>query len=137
MRRSIIVLLIFATACLGGAVPAVMVTKLTPDPFVPKPAFYKIRIYPKSQPRCAYTELATLSADQTRDMRTVDDLVEVLSVKAREVGGDAMINLSSTTRTERTTGEASTTGRDGTVTLSKTEVWTTTVVKFKNADCAD
>ena len=137
MRQSIFALLIFATACLNGAVPTVLVTKLTPDPFVPKPAFYKIRIYPKSQPRCAYTELATLSADQTRDMRTAEDLVEVLSVKAREIGGDAMINLASTTRTERTTGEASTTGRDGTVTLSKTEVWTTTVIKFKNADCTD
>ena len=131
MRYAKFALLILVTACAALAGPTVRVTKLRPEPLEPRPADYDIRIYHENQPRCAFDLIATLSTDQTADIHTGDALVEILRVKARELGGDAIINLSSETHT------AGMTGTDGRVTLEKTPVWSGTVIRFKSLQCAE
>jgi outer membrane protein TolC len=97
-----------------------------------RPTTYAIRIYHESQPRCAFDKIAQLSADQTVDIRTMAELEALLRVSAREVGGDAVIDLSSETRTSN--GEQRS---DGEVTLTKTQVWSGTVIRFKSERCAE
>jgi hypothetical protein len=110
----------------------VRVTKLWPEPLAPRPANYAIRIYRATQPRCAFDKIALLSTDQTVDIRTTDQLDEVLRVSARESGGDAVIDLASESRTSG--GEVSS---DGFVTTYKTVVWSGTVIRFKSPECAE
>jgi hypothetical protein len=131
MRYAKLALLMLVTACAVLSGPTVRVTKLWPEPLEPRPAGYEIRIYQEKQPRCAFDEIARLSTDQTADIHTGDALAEILRVKARELGGDAIINLASETRT------AGATGTDGQVTLEKTPVWSGTVIRFKSLKCAE
>jgi hypothetical protein len=132
MRAYRFALLTLATACAGFAGPSVRVTKLWPEPLAPRPANYAIRIYRETQPRCAFDKIALLSADQTADIRTSDQLDEVLRASARESGGDAVIDLASETRTSG--GEVSSAGF---VTTYKTVVWSGTVIRFKSQGCAE
>jgi hypothetical protein len=136
MRHAKFALLILVTACAGVSGPTVRVTKLSPEPFEPRPANYTIRIYRENQPRCAFDKIALLSTDQTPDLRTTDDLDEVLRVKAREVGGDAVINLASETRTG-SNDIAAGGGVDGRFNLNRIQVWSGTAVRFKSPKCAE
>jgi hypothetical protein len=136
MRHAKLALLILVTACAGLSGPTVRVTKLSPEPFEPRPANYTIRIYRENQPRCAFDKIVLLSTDQTPDLRTTDDLDAVLRVKAREVGGDAVINLASETRTG-SNDISSGGGVDGNMTLQRTQVWSGTVIRFKDPKCAE
>jgi hypothetical protein len=131
MRHPKFALLILVAACAGLSGPTVRVTNLRPGPFEPRPAIYDIRIYRDSQPRCAFEEIAHLSTDQTVDIHTPDALLEILRVKAREIGGDAIINLDSEIHT------AGMSGTNGQVTLEKTPVWSGTVIRFKSLKCAE
>src|ERR1035437_4380184 len=131
MRYAKLTLLMLVTAFAVLSGPPVRVTKLWPEPLEPRPADYEIRIYQEKQPRCAFDEIARLSTDQTADIHTGDALVEILRVKARELGGDAIINLSSETHT------AGMTGTDARVTLEKTPVWSGSVIRFKSLQCAE
>jgi len=132
MRFAKFALLALVTACATLSGSSVRVTKLWPAPLAPRPAKYAIRIYHETQPRCAFDKIALLSTDQTVDIRTMDELEEVLRVSAREAGGDAVIDLASETRTSG--GEQRS---DGEVTLYKTQVWSGTVIRFKNPQCAE
>ena len=132
MRYAKLALLMLVTACAVLSGPTVRVTKLWPEPLDPRPADYEIRIYQEKQPRCAFDEIARLSTEQTADIHTGDALAEILRAKARELGGDAIINLASETRTSG--GDA---GTDGNVTLYRTQVWSGTVIRFKNLKCAE
>jgi hypothetical protein len=132
MRVAKFAVFTLVTACAGFSGPSVRVTKLWPEPLAPRPATYPIRIYHESQPRCVFDKIAQLSADQTVDIRTMAELEGVLRVSAREAGGDAVIDLSSETRTSD--GEQRS---DGEVTLTKTQVWSGTVIRFKNQKCAE
>jgi hypothetical protein len=132
MRFAKFALLTLVTACAGLSGPSVRVTKLWPEPLAPRPANYAIRVYHEQQPRCAFDKIALLSADQTVDIHTMDELEAVLRVSAREAGGDAIIDLTSETRTSG--GEVSS---DGFVTTYKTVVWSGTVIRFKSPQCAE
>lgn len=131
MRYPTLATLIFVTACAFASGPTVRVTNLRPETWEPRPASYDIRIYTDKEPRCEYTAIAQLSTDQTRDIRTVDDLLSILRAKARELGGDAIMKLGHSTSTS---GIA---GHDQTYTLEKTEVWSGTLIRWKNMACAD
>jgi hypothetical protein len=132
MRSAKFALVALVTACASFSAPSVRVTKLLPEPLAPRPATYAIRIYRGTQPRCAFDKVALLSTDQTSDIRTTDQLDDVLRVSARESGGDAIIDLASETRTSG--GEVSSAGF---VTTYKTVVWSGTVIHFKDPQCAE
>ena len=134
MRYAKLALLMLVTACAVLAGPTVRVTKLWPEPLEPRPAGYEIRIYQEKQPRCAFDEIARLSTDQTADIHTGDALAEILRVKARELGGDAIINLASETRTS---GGELQQSREGYVSLYRTQVWSGTLIRFKSLKCAE
>jgi hypothetical protein len=131
MRYAKFVLLALTTACASASGPTVRVTNARPETWEPRPASYDIRIYTDKDPRCAYTTIAQLSTDQTRDIRTVDDLLKILRDKAREMGGDAIMKLGHETST------AGFAGHDQSYTLEKTEVWSGTLIRWKAQDCAE
>jgi hypothetical protein len=131
MRYAKLAALILATACASAAGPTVRVTNLRPESWEARPADYDIRIYTDKEPRCAYTTIAQLATDQTRDIRTVDDLLKILRGKARELGGDAIMKLGQETST------AGVAGHDQTYTMEKTEVWSGTLIRWKSLACAE
>jgi hypothetical protein len=131
MRYAKFALLALVTACAIASGPTVRVTNLRPEVWEPRPASYDIRIYTDKDPRCAYTTIAQLSTDQTRDIRTVDDLLIILRGKARELGGDAIMKLGHETST------AGMSGHDQSYTLEKTEVWSGTLIRWKEQSCAE
>ena len=131
MRYAKFALLVFVSACAAASGPTVRVTNVRPEQWEPRPASYDIRIYTDKEPRCEYTTIALLSTDQTRDIRTVDDLLQILRSKARELGGDAIMKLGHETST------AGIAGHDYSYTLEKTEVWSGTLIRWKSQACAE
>jgi|SRR5476649_2655056 hypothetical protein len=131
MRYAKFALLVFVSACAAASGPTVRVTNVRPEQWEPRPASYDIRIYTDKEPRCEYTTIAQLSTDQTRDIRTVDDLLQILRSKARELGGDAIMKLGHETST------AGLAGHDQSYTLEKTEVWSGTLIRWKSQACAE
>lgn len=131
MRNAKLAVLILITACASAAGPTVRVTNLRGEAWEPRPASYDIRIYTDQEPKCPYTTIAQLATDQTADIRTVDDLLKILRAKARELGGDAIMKLGHETAT------AGVAGHDYTYTLEKTEVWSGTLIRWKDLACAE
>jgi hypothetical protein len=138
MRHAKIGLLLFLTACLPGP-PAVRVTRLSPTPLLPRVAGFPILIFQAHQPRCAFDELATFRATRTTSfgvpvnhVQTTDDLLESIRVKAREVGGDAVIGLAGETLATDTSPMV-TVGVD----IQSAWVLTGTIIRFKRPECAE
>jgi hypothetical protein len=130
MRHTTLGLLLLLTGCS----PAVSLTKLWPTPLEPRPANYPIRFFREQRPRCAFDELATVSARPTDVWHTNDKVIEVLRLKAREVGGDAIIGFATESQV---TGAAPSYSGNGGVALNRNVVLSGTIVRFKNPQCTE
>lgn len=132
MRYARTGLMLLLTACAALVGSTVEVTKLTKTTLEPRPATYPIRVYRTDKPRCEFDKIATLSTDVTPDLKTTDDLDNLLRVQARQLGGDALTDLASDVRTS-----GGDTDSGGNVRTYKTPFWTATVIRFKSPQCAE
>jgi hypothetical protein len=82
------------SACsLIAAAPYARSTSLTPTVFPPRPSNHPIQFFVSTRPRCAFREIATIRASASRFWQSRDDVLEALRAKAREVGGDAVVDF--------------------------------------------
>ena len=129
MRRWPIIAVVLVVACS----PAVRVTTLAPVRFPPRPATYPIRIYREQRPRCAFEEVALISAAPKIITHNNEALADALRVKARELGGDAIIGISTESRVTGASPSSSGNGVD----LDRATILSGTVIHFKSADCTE
>src|SRR5262245_11410698 len=85
--------LVIATAALAvvGCAPAVSSAAfLSPAP-EPRPADHPVRFYAEARPQCPYEEVGTISARKRAG--TMDDALDAIRTRVREMGGDAVIGV--------------------------------------------
>ena len=96
---------------------------------------HDVRIYQTQMPSCAYDEIGIVTWPGSS--RKLQEGVEKLRARAREMGGHAIIGFSIG---ERTTGTTTTVSGDSTsvVATSSLNIQNSvsgTVIRFRNADC--
>ena len=111
-------------AILSGCGPAVRSTAF--ETYPPRSADHPIRVYSTKTPECPYEEVGLVSArQQNRLTVTMEDILEALKARAREMGGDAVVGVSQGTEPQGgAVGE-----------ISGEPVIAGTVIRFTQADC--
>jgi len=122
---------ILVLAVLTGCGPSVQLTRLSPTKLPSRPQDYPIQIFHENRPSCAFDEVAMVSATRPNTLVSMDAVVESLREKAREVGGDAIIGLSSEARV---TG-ASPSTVDNSVDVERKTVLSGTIIRFRSPKC--
>lgn len=132
ISRSIIRFIIFYLIILffsQGCAPATRVTVFQHHP--PKPDNYPIIIYRTKLPECPYDEIGIVSSRQRNKLITMEQVIESIKQKARQMGGDAVIGLS-----EVNESQGAVVSNNGFV-LDRDPVLSGTVIKFKDLDCRE
>lgn len=129
MRASIL-LLAFAAACS----PAVQSASYAPGTVPARVASNaEVRIYDETRPACAFQEIGWVSGSPRARGNSPDDVLNAMRERARTMGGDAIIGLSSSDRADTiVSGEAPV----QTVLVSSSNVFRGTVVRFTDPACA-
>ena len=130
-RRWRVVIFTAMAATLSGCGPAVDAVRLTPVPYPPRPADFRIRMYSTERPRCPFEELATVRARKPSMFVSMEDVAESMRRVAREMGGDAVVSVTSGSQI----GSGTIIG--STVSMDSDPVLTGTVIRFKDDDCRE
>lgn len=128
--RSIIfylIILFFSQGC--GLRPATRATVFQHHP--PKPDNYPIIIYRTKLPECPYDEIGIISSKRKTKLITMEQVIESIKQKARQMGGDAVIGLSEVNEVKG--ADVSNSG----VVLDRDLVLSGTVIKFKDPECTE
>ena len=133
-RRWRVVIFTAMAATLSGCGPAVDAVRLTPVPYPPRPADFRIRMYSTERPRCPYEELATVRARKRNSFVSMEDVGEAVRRVAREMGGDAVIGVTSGAQIS---GGGTVIDGTGTVTVDSEPYITGTIVRFRQDDCRE
>jgi hypothetical protein len=128
MRRPFITALCLAAAC----APAVSVTNLSPTPRGAQPDDHPVAFFEAQLPRCAYEELALLRVRPKTFWTKPDDLANAMRARAQQLGGDAVIRVSS----DRPVTGASP-GFGGSIELEHGLLLSGTVVRFRDPSCKE
>jgi hypothetical protein len=115
-----------------GCSPAMRVTTLAPTKYPPKPPGHPIRIYREQRPRCAFEEVAAISAAPRLITHNSEVVADALRAKARELGGDAIIGFGIDSRVTGASPSVS-----GGVDLERVSVSNGTVIRFKSETCTE
>ena len=118
-------------AVLAACAPAVDTATLSPVTYPPRPADFRIRMYSTQRPRCPFEELATVRSRKPNFFVSMEDVAESIRQVAREMGGDAVIAV--TTGGELRGG----TVVGGNVSMDTDPVLNGTIVRFKEDDCRE
>jgi hypothetical protein len=129
--RALLILLLAAGACSPAVQSAVYIPGGAPTPVASDAA---VRIYGQTRPQCAFEEIGWVSGEPRARRNSPDDVLEAMRARAREMGGDAIIGLSSS---DRPTGAVSS-GADAPIVVtavSSSNVFRGTVVRFTDRTC--
>jgi hypothetical protein len=95
----------------------------------PEPTSGEILLYSTKLPECPYDEVGLISGKRRNFWVSMEDVLEEMKVRAREMGGHAIVGIGSG---EVVTGA---TQSGNAVSLDTTELLTGTVVRFPEAQC--
>lgn len=112
---------------LASCSPAVRATSFVRLP--PQAPDHPIRIYRSMKPECPVEEIGLVSSRQRNKLISMDAVLEALRKRAREMGGDAVVDLAETNEAQG----AVATGRS--VAVDRDPVLSGTVVRFTDPDC--
>jgi hypothetical protein len=124
MRFSRPALVLLALGACGPAVRSAAFRSSTP---APRPADAEVRVYQQTRPTCAFQEIGWVSGSPRSPRQSADQVLDAM--RARAMGGDAIIGFAAGTRTD---------GGDSPASVGSTsggEVFTGTVVRFTDAQC--
>jgi len=113
-----------------GCSPAV--TKITLNYYLPRPKDHPIRVYTSILPKCEYLEVGIVKSRQRNELISMDRVTESLRSTAREMGGDAVINVRM--------GDQAMGARvndDGDFFVDHDSVLQGTVIRWKSQDCRE
>lgn len=118
--------LMLATAACGPAVDSL--TLVTPAPS-PRPIDHPIALLLETRPECPFQEVGTVSARKRNLWVSMEEVVEGLRRRARQMGGDAIIGIRERTETSGGTIIGST------VVADNDRVVGGTVIRFRDPNC--
>lgn len=119
---------------LGACAPQLTVGRLWPTPLPANPADHPIAIFVQNRPRCAFDEIATIEVKPSEwASASADELIEAMRVRARAVGGDAIIGYGTESRA---TGAVAY-GNTGIAGVSRTTFHSGTIVRYRDASCRE
>lgn len=84
---------IFLAILTTGCSPTVSTILFLSPPPSPQAADHPILVFNETRPECPYQEVGSLLVRQGDSDASVDKLVALLRVKAREMGGDAIVGI--------------------------------------------
>jgi hypothetical protein len=106
--RGVVLVALLSLGCVTTTV-----VRLSPTKFEPRPAQTPIAVYGSQRPSCAFTEIAIVKARRETWMASRDAALDALRNRARQLGGDAVVNLA----------------------FDDSDALTGTVIRFKDEDC--
>ncbi|MDQ3949328.1 MAG: hypothetical protein M3282_03195 [Gemmatimonadota bacterium] len=116
---------------LASCAPVVDTARLSPVVYPPRPADFRIRMYSTQRPRCSYEELATVRGRKPNLFVSMEDVAESIRRIAREMGGDAVVAVTSGSELRGGTVVG------GTVSMDTDPILGGTVIRFKEDDCRE
>jgi hypothetical protein len=126
--RQMAVGLFITVATLGCSPTVSSIPFLSPAPS-PQAADHPILLFNETRPACPYQEVGSVVVRQGSSDASVDKLVDALRVKAREMGGDAIIGVGQSVES----GGGTVIGHS--VIASNKPVVSGTVVRFSDPSC--
>lgn len=125
MKRAI--LLTGVSILTAGCGPAIQSTRFRDT--VPEPTTGEILLYSLKLPECPYDELGLISGKRRGFLTSLDDVLERMRERVREMGGHAIVGLGAS---EVVTGAS---GVGQAVTVDTTDRLAGTVIRFTDPDC--
>jgi hypothetical protein len=116
---------------LAACAPSVDTVRLSPVRYPPRPHDFRIRMYSTERPRCPFEEIGTVRSRKPGFWVSMEDVAEAVRDVARELGGDAIIGVTSVSQINGGTVIGST------VTVDTDPVLSGTVIRFKEAECRE
>lgn len=110
-----------------GCAPSVDSTRFSD--MTPRPPGHEIRLYSTLVPECPYEEVGLVTGTKKVPWTSGDEVLAAIRVRAREMGGDAIVGLGQTRRVTGGTAVGESVSLD-----SKTEL-SGTVVRFTEPEC--
>lgn len=126
MKQSRTVLLVGSIAA-ASCGPSIQSARFTSAP--PRPDASEIRLYSAKLPECPFEELGIVHGKGRYFWNSMDDILDGMKSRARAMGGDAIVSLTSgevvhgATQTGESVAIATAAGMSG------------TVVRFSNSEC--
>lgn len=130
-RNRPLIMSVLVAPMLIGCAPSVDTVRLSPVRYPPRPADFRIRMYSTERPRCPFEELGTVRSRKPGFWVSMEDVAESVRDVARELGGDAIIGVTSATQLNGGTVIGST------VSIDTDPVLSGTVIRFKEDDCRE
>lgn len=139
--RGVLAAVAFAlvVAACGSGVDAV---GFLPAPATPRPDDHPIRIFRGTLPPCAYEEVGLLVWERRSPWHGLEDAVEDMRRRARELGGDAIVGFQLgeqtngfTTSTQVHADTAGNVHTTSTGSVNRTRFATGTVIRYLEAAC--
>jgi hypothetical protein len=131
--RSFQRLLLLLVGIISGACgPVVKVSQMTPQSYPPKPDDAPITVFVTKTPACPYDEIGMVSASQGAFSGDETTFIAAMKVKARALGGDALILGQLGTTTEGYIQVA-----PGIVGAAQGKTQTGIVIRFKDPACKE
>jgi hypothetical protein len=127
-RRRLVVPTVLA-GLLSACAPAVDTVRLSPVPYPPRPADFRIRMYSTERPQCPFEEIGTVRARKPNWFVSMEDVAESVRQVARELGGDAVIGVTNASQISGGTVIGSS------VSVDTDPVLSGTVIRFTADDC--
>lgn len=113
-----LLLVLGATACS----PAVSSGKFSSQPFPPSTG--EIALYSTKVPTCAYDEIGLVHVKRRHGFTDLQDLIDAMRERAREMGGNAIVGVGLAARVE---------GSSDSINLDRDV--SGTVIRFQQPDC--
>ena len=129
MRAHRIAVGLFVTVLTTACGPAMTSMSFLSPPPAPQPVGHPIQFFQEARPVCQYQEVGTVSARKRSGSVSMDEVAESLRIRARQMGGDAIIGV--TQGTERRGG----TMVGHSVIANNDPVISGTVVRFRDSTC--
>ena len=114
-----------------GCAPSVDTVRLSPVRYPPRPHDFRIRMYSTERPRCPFEEIGSVRSRKPAFWVSMEDVAESVRDVAREMGGDAIIGVTSATQLNGGTVVGST------VSIDTDPVLSGTIIRFKEDGCRE
>lgn len=132
-RRLILNIIILITLVMPSSCgPVVKVTKLSNTPLESKAQGAPILVFMTKVPRCPYEEIAIINTSEGAFAGGMETFVEAMKVKARSLGGDALLLGELGTKTEGYIALS-----PGLVAAAEGKTQTAVVIRFIHRDCME
>ncbi len=120
---------------LAGCAPAVQSVSFGSGTAASPPSDAPVRVYGEQRPRCPVQEVGLVTGSPANGWQSGDRVLAAMRQRAREMGGDAIVGLTSEQVAEGSSGVV--VNGTGAVAGSSTPVWKGTVVRFTDPSCAE